>query len=538
MRANVRQFWPFSHGPSTIVDAMTCRVIGPVGGRDPFGPPPASLSSMTGDASPPDDDTIAYLSARDLMTMLTSRSISSREILECYLRRVEHRNDAINVVVTLDADRARAQAAVVDDARAADDQNLGPLAGLPVTIKDSLMVEGTRTTSGAPELADFVADRDADCVASLKRAGAIVYGKTNLPLYAGDVQSFNDVFGTSNNPWDLNRSVGGSSGGSAGALAAGFTSIEVGSDIAGSIRNPAAMCGVVGHKSSYGIVSGRGQIPGPPGTFTEADIAVIGPMTRSVADCRLALDLMVGPNDWNSRAWSLQLPPPRALDPSDLRVAVWADDPYCPVDPQISDAITAVAAELASLGSLVSHTARPEGFDFAKADRTFTQLLGAALSGGWPADVLEEMAQQERDGQQLQGGLGIEGATLRHRGWLSANERRLQMRARWQQFFHDWDVLLAPISPTVAIPHDRSQPMSSRVISVDGRDRPYTDQMKWMGLFGLVYLPATAVPIGLHTSGLPMALQVVGPYLEDHTALAVAELIEQVAGGFQRPPGW
>ena len=499
---------------------------------------PDSLSYMAGDIPSLDDDTIPYLPARELIKLLASKALSSRELLECQLRRVEDRNGEINVVVTLDDERALARADEVDEMRISGGENLGPLAGLPVTIKDSLMVEGTRTTSGAPELADFVADRDADSVAALKQAGAIVYGKTNLPLYAGDVQSFNEVFGTSNNPWSPDRSVGGSSGGSAGALAAGFTSLEIGSDIAGSIRNPAAMCGVVGHKSSYGIVSGRGQIPGPPGTFTEADIAVIGPMARSVADCRMELELMVGPNDWYRPAWSLDLPPPRAASPKDLRVAVWADDPYCPVDPEIVEAIHSIASELASLGSTVSLSARPGGFDFAKADRTFGHLLGAALSGGWPADVLEDMAQRERQGETLEGGLGIEGATLRHRGWLSANERRLQMRARWREFFTDWDVVLAPISPTVAIPHDHGHPMSDRVISVAGRPRPYTDQMKWMGLFGLVYLPATAVPIGLHSSGLPMALQVVGPFLDDLTALAVAEMIEGITDGFQRPPGW
>ena len=484
------------------------------------------------------------------MAALSDRSLSSRELLEHQLRRVEERNSEINVVVTIDAERALRRADEIDTARArgrvgADspsaggaDSSLGPLAGLPITVKDSLMVEGFRTTSGAPELSDFVADHDADSVAGLTGAGAIVYGKTNLPLYAGDVQSFNELFGTSNNPWDPSRSVGGSSGGSAGALAAGFTALEIGSDIAGSIRNPAAMCGVVGHKPSWGIVSGRGQIPGPPGTYTEADIAVIGPMARTVADCRMAFDLMVGPNSWNATAWTLDLPPARRTDPARLRVAVWADDPYCPVDPEIATAVNAVAAALEREGATVSATARPEGFDFARADQIFDDLLGAAVSGGWPAAQIEEMAERRERGERVEGGLGVGGATLRHRGWLSANERRLQMRARWREFFTEWDVVLAPVSPTVAIGHDHSHPMSARIIDVAGERRPYVDQMRWMGLFGVVYLPATAVPIGLHSSGLPVALQVVGPYLEDHTALSAAAMVETITGGFQRPPGW
>ena len=492
----------------------------------------------------PDGDELAFLSAAELAAAIAGREVSAVEALDAALARVEARNDEINLVVTLDAERARRRAEAIDRELAgpADPAHLGPLAGVPITIKDSLMVEGVRTTSGAPELADFVAPVDAVPVARLRAAGAVIYGKTNLPRYAGDVQSFNDVFGTSSNPWDPSRSVGGSSGGSAGALAAGFTPLEVGSDIAGSIRNPAAMCGVVGHKPSYGVVSGRGQIPGPPGTLTQADIAVIGPMARTVDDCEQALDLMAGPDDWHEAAWSLDLPPPRgelAGGRADgLRVAVWATDPYCPVDPEIERAIDGVARELESQGAVVDDTARPAGFDFAKADATFLTLLGGAMCGGYTRPEIEEMAERLRAEGSLPGGLGIEGATIRHREWLTANERRLQMRARWREFFEDWDVLLAPISPTVAIPHDHTHPMTDRTIDVAGQTRSYGDQMRWMGLFGLVYLPATAVPIGLHSTGLPMGLQVVGPFLEDRTCLAAARLIERAGPGFQRPPGW
>ncbi len=483
------------------------------------------------------NDELAYLPALELAAAIRRRQISAREALNAAEARVAARNDEINVVVTLDLERARARADDVDQALISNPSSLGPLAGVPITIKDSLMVEGTRTTSGAPELADHVASVDARSVAGLKAAGAVVFAKTNLPIYAGDVQSFNDVFGTSNNPWDTTRTVGGSSGGSAGALAAGFTPLEIGSDIAGSIRNPAAMCGVVGHKPSYGIVSGRGQIPGPPGTLTQADIAVIGPMARTVADCQLGLELMVGPDEWHDGAWSLHLPLPRHQQPQGLRVAVLATDPYCPVDPEIEQAILAVAGELADRGAHVDLEARPDGFDFAKADATFVTLLGAALCGGYSRAAIEEMADQLRQDGSLDGGLGVEAATIRHREWLTANERRLQMRARWRDFFEQWDVVLAPISPTVAIPHDHSDPMSARRITVAGQDRPYTDQMKWMGLFGAPYLPATAVPISMHSTGLPIGLQVVGPFLEDRTALAVAAMIEETRG-FQRPPNW
>ncbi len=485
-------------------------------------------------------DDIQYLSATQLAARLAARDLSASEALESAVARVEARNEEINVVVTLDLERARAAAAAVDEARTDPKRagELGSLAGVPITIKDSLMVDGVRTTSGAPELSDYVAENDAVCVAALKSAGAVVYGKTNLPIYAGDVQSFNEVFGTSNNPWDTSRSVGGSSGGSAGALAAGFTSLEIGSDIAGSIRNPAAMCGVVGHKPSYGIVSGRGQIPGPPGTLTQADIAVIGPMARTVDDCELALGLMAGADEWHRGAWTLDLPAARTTGADGLRVAVMATDDYCPVDPEIEAAVSATAESLAAQGATVDFEARPEGFDFAKADRTFLSLLGGAMCGAFSRSEIEEMAALIAEQRDVPGGLGIEGATIRHREWLTANERRLQMRAKWREFFEDWDIVLAPISPTVAVPHDHSHPMSERMISVAGEQRPYVDQMKWVGLFGVSYLPATAVPIGQHSSGLPMGLQAVGPFLEDRTCLSAARLIEQSRGGFVRPPGW
>ncbi len=485
-----------------------------------------------------DETSLLYASAEQQMAELRSGRIAARELLELTVQRVDRLNTDFNLVVATNVEAARQEAATIDDDRASGrlDEAQSPLAGLPMTVKDSFMVTGMPTTSGAEELRDYVPERDADTVRRLKSAGAIVFGKTNLPIYAGDVQSFNQVFGTSNNPWDVTKSVGGSSGGSAGALAAGFTALEIGSDIAGSIRNPAGMCGVVGHKPSYGVVSGRGQIPGPPGTLTLGDIAVVGPMARTVADCRNALQLLAGPNDWEAAAWSLQLPPARQVTDSGLRVAVWADDDYCPVDPEIKDAVIAAGESLTQAGAHVDMSARPNGFDFAKADATFEDLLGAALSGSWSPAELEDITDALTEGRPVAGGLGVRGAALRHRTWLSRNERRLQMRQSWLRFFNDWDVVLAPISPTVAIPHDHSDPMSDRTILVTGQERPYTDQLKWMGLFGVVYLPVTTVPVGLHSSGLPIGLQVVGPYLEDHTCLAVAELLEQTMGGFVAPP--
>src|SRR6266545_1176562 len=244
---------------------------------------------------------LAYATAIDLAKKISQREVSSREVLDHFLERVAMLDTPINSVVTIDAKRARAEADAADAALARGEVR-GPLHGVPLTIKDSFQTAGMRTTSGAPELADFVPQEDAWPVASLRAAGAIIFGKTNLPIYAGDLQSYNEVFGTTNNPYDLSRTPGGSSGGSAAALACGFTPLELGSDIGGSIRLPSHMSGVVGHKPSYGIVPAHGQIPGPPGTLTLADLAVAGPMARSIEDLALGLEIMAGPNRWERRA--------------------------------------------------------------------------------------------------------------------------------------------------------------------------------------------------------------------------------------------
>ena len=244
---------------------------------------------------------LAYATTGEVAEAIHKKEISSREAVDYFLARVEALDKTINSVVTIDAERARAEADAADAALARGERR-GPLHGVPMTIKDSYQTKGMRTTSGAPELKDFIPEEDAWPVARLREAGAIIYGKTNLPIYAGDLQSYNEIFGTTNNPHDTTRTPGGSSGGSGAALACGFTPLELGSDIGGSIRLPAHMSGVTGHKPSYGIVPAHGQIPGPPGTLTMADLAVAGPMARSVEDLELGLDIMAGPNRWEQPA--------------------------------------------------------------------------------------------------------------------------------------------------------------------------------------------------------------------------------------------
>jgi amidase len=403
-----------------------------------------------------------------------------------------------------------------------------------MTIKDSFQTAGMRTTSGAPELASFIPTEDAWPVARLREAGAVIFGKTNLPIYAGDLQSYNKVFGTTNNPHDVSRTPGGSSGGSAAALACGFTPLELGSDIGGSIRLPSHMSGIVGHKPSYGIVPAHGQIPGPPGTLTLADLAVAGPMARTIQDLKLGLDIMAGPNRWEKPAWRLELPQPRRPTLKQYRVAAWLDDPACRVEPEVGELLESATQKLGAAGVRVDHDARPE-FTLEKVADTFFALLQAALAGGVPADRLDEYAATVGD---MPAAHTRRLLAMRHRQWLSYNERRLQMRKRWEEFFTQWDAILLPVMPCPAIAHDHSEPMASRIASVGGEQRPYWDLTTWMAPAGACYLPVTVVPVGRLKIGLPIGIQIVGAYLQDRTTLDLAEHLLPLVGGCPRPPGF
>ncbi len=486
-------------------------------------------------AAPVPADDAHYWSTGDAAAAIRAGRISSRDHLELLLDRVERLNPPLNAVVTLDAERARREADAADRALA-EGRDLGPLHGVAMTIKDSFQTIGMRTTSGAPELSGHIPEVDAVPVARLRAAGAVVFGKTNLPIYAGDTQSYNAVFGQTNNPWNLERTPGGSSGGSAAALAAGFTPLELGSDIGGSIRGPASTCGIFGHKPSYGIVPALGQIPGPPGTLTQADIAVAGPMARTAEDLDLGLDILAGPDEWHAPGYRLELTSPRHENLADYRVAVWFEEPSCPIDDVVREQLEAAADALEGAGATVNREARPD-FTFEYATRVFSQLLGAAMCGGFSHDEIEELAVRGVSIDE-EGALAARWASQRHRAWLSANERRLQMRRKWHEFFKHWDAVLLPNLPTTAIPHDHSVPMGARRIAVNGERRPYGEQTLWVGLTGVAYLPATVIPAGTASDGLPVGLQIAGPFLEDRTTLDLGRRLSEQIGGFKRPPGY
>ncbi len=466
-----------------------------------------------------------------LARAIRSKELSSSELLEVYLTRIERLDPNLNAVVTIDADRARRAARAADDAVVHGDE-LGPLHGLPITVKDALETARMRSTGGATELRDHVPTDDAPAVARVREAGAVVFGKTNVPKWSGDSQTHNELFGVTRNPWDPSRSPGGSSGGPAVSVACGFTAFELGTDIGGSIRMPAHFTGICGHKPSFGIVPSRGYLDHVGGGLTEADINVVGPLARSIADLELLLGVLSGADAHRAPAWRLELPVARP----GTRIGAWLDDPGCPVDAEVLTILETAVQLLEEDGAMVDADARPVGFD--ESVSLFHTLVSSAISPGLPDDVLElarqveAIPQQEHENPLLEMGRGT---VLRHRDWILLDERRELLRRQWEAWFSQHDALLCPVGPVAAQPLSEAD-LLTRTMTVNGSTRPANDLIRWPGLIGVAYLPSTVVPVGRTSGGLPVGIQVVGPFLGDRTALAVAGRLEQLTGGFDPPP--
>ena len=470
------------------------------------------------------DDPCLWSATRQAEAIRTGE-LTSSGLLERYLERIARINPDLNAVVTQDVDGARAAAAVADGAVARGDE-LGPLHGLPVTIKDALETKALRSTGGATELQENVPARDAPVVAAVKEAGAIVMGKTNLPRWSGDAQSYNEIFGTTVNPWNKERVPGGSSGGAAAAVAAGLTSFEIGTDIGGSVRFPAAFNGVFGHKPSFGIVPSTGYLDHAEGGTTEADVNVVGPITRSADD----LDLLLGVLLRDEPPWSIELAPPPD-DVRSLRVAAWLDDPFCPVDEEVLAVTRAATAGLEAWGVAVDREARPE-IDPGAASRLGQWLVTAAVTQSIPVDesgdVLESIAAADPRRAAA--------AVVTHRDWLNHHRERESMREKWAEFFERFDAILLPVSFVPPFPHDQEGDFMSRTLICNGEVRPYRDLVGWTILTGMAYLPSTVPPIGLGASGVPIGIQVAGPYGSDRRTIALASQIAEQCGGYQVPP--
>ncbi|MDH2355185.1 amidase [Bradyrhizobium sp. SSUT112] len=482
---------------------------------------------------------ITYATATDLAKMLATGRISACELLDENLARVRQLNPQINAVVALDEEGARRSAKEADAARARG-ASLGPLHGVSMTIKDTFAVTGMTATCGLEPLRDYRPAIDAAAVAKLRAAGAIIFGKTNLPPAAADHQSCNSLFGLTRNPWNGDRTVGGSSGGSAAALGAGFTPLELGSDIGGSIRVPSHFCGVYGHKPSYGIVPLDGHIPPPPGHLSEPELAVVGPLARSAFDLELMLDLITDAPELKRTAYRLALPPARHTDLHDFRVAVWNDAKAYALDGAYAAAIDGLVEDLTRLGVKVDTTARP-AIDPTESFRVYMQTLFGIIGVGVPPPARDEIiagGKAAPEGSYPRMVAEAMGQSLAQ--FADAAEAREKLFRAWRVFFTHYDVLLCPITPTVAFPHDVAlmdlAAQFERRIVVNGQPSPYMDNLMWPGLVTVANLPATAIPTRRLVEGLPAGVQIVGPYLEDRTPLKFAQLLERALGGFIPPP--
>ena len=479
-----------------------------------------------------------YKTVTELVKLIQKKEISSVEILDSLLKRINDKNPQINAVVALDADRAMEKAKKADELTM-QGKSSGPLHGIPMTIKDAYEVEGLVSTGGDPDWKNNIPSKNAEAVQHLVNAGAIIFGKTNVPYHSADIQSYNEIYGTSNNPWDLERTPGGSSGGSAASLASGMSPLELGSDIGGSIRTPAHFCGVYGHKPTYNIVSEVGHLPPPPGfILTGNGLSVAGPLARSPEDLEIAMKVLAAPQAQDCIAWSIKLPEPKINDVKKLKVAVWPEEKSAEIDEQIRNLIDETAEDLRSAGAKVEMVSPP--FTFDQVDDIYSKLVHPVMSAGGDKETLasvDTLALDLKDEDFSELAKIARGTSLRARDYVVNNARRHFIKQKWQSFFNEYDVMLSPVCAVPAIKHNHA-PLIDRTITVNGKEKQYWHTTIWAGPVVMANLPSTSVPIGLTKEGLPVNLQVIGPHLHDLTCIEVSKMIRDIRGGFRIPPGF
>ncbi len=480
---------------------------------------------------------IVFKSALAQGRMLRSRKISAKELLQENLDQFTRHNAKINAVIITDLDRAH-EAAVAADRRLSHGKALSVLDGVAMTAKESFDWKGLPSTWGDPALHDNIAAQDAVALQRLADAGAVPYGKTNVPLALSDWQSFNAIHGTTNNPWDVTRTPGGSSGGAAAALATGMSALEIGSDIGASIRNPAHYCGIYGHKPTYGVVPYRGHLM--PGSVSISDITVAGPMARSARDLTAMLKILAGSEGIESRGRPVALPSALQNTLKEFRVAIRLDSEVSEVDAPLRGLLEKLAQFLSKKTRKLSFSARPD-FSDAEAFENFITLLRATSTKRMADDEIATAAEKARRLDPDDKGyvaMMTRAFGMSHGAWLRANERRHQLALIWDQFFDDWDVLLCPAAASAAWPHDHVGERHERFITVNGKKVSTIDQRFWAGYSGNFYLPSTVAPMGLTATGLPCGVQIITRAYGDYTSLRFAELLEREYYGFVPPPGY
>ena len=480
---------------------------------------------------------LTFASALEAARAIRRGDISSLELTRYILERIEQYNPALNAVITILRDDALDRARAADEALAKGEL-WGPLHGVPCTVKDTFEIAGVLTTAGSPELASYVPKKDAVVVARLRAAGAVIIGHTNAPLMAGDWQSYNEIFGTTNNPWDLTRTPGGSTGGGAAALAAGLSYISIGSDIGGSIRIPAHFCGVYGHKPSLNVVPVRGHIPPPPGTLRPpADLAVAGPLARTAADLKVALDIFGGPDPEEAIAYSWTLPPARGTRLSDYQIGYVIDDPLCPISSNVKEVLVKTIEALREVGVRLEE-GWPPGVDLAEQYDTYRFLLWSTFAYELRDDQIDEVRERAANQDGSDEAIEAWAWTAPYKHFQAASKARIAARVVWQEYFHTHDAFLLPTAFVPAFLHDHSEPQIERKLSAPEGPRPYFDLLFWISFATLTGLPATTAPIGLTSEGIPVGIQIMGSYLEDATPIDIAGKLADVVGGFRPPEGY
>ena len=454
---------------------------------------------------------------------LADGTITSAGLLEAYVAHYENVNGPLNAVIRTDLETARATACDIDERRSKG-AGIGPLQGLPMTVKDCLDVDGLPAVCGLPALVNREpAVADATVVARLKEAGAVIWGKTNTPMMAGDVQTYNKPFGVTNHPLDEGRSPGGSSGGSAAALAAHMTALEVGSDIGGSLRNPAHYSGVCGFKPTYGLLPTTGHVPPKPDTNAPfpPDLAVVGPMARNVKDLRLLMEVLSEgrvPVSQNKRKIE------------NLNIGVWSKEDGFPLSAACSDALLYARHVLESAGARTAD-ARPD-IDMQRLLDTYLDLLCPIMLSEMPGvakgifRVLRPLLSLLNRGRRYSFLNVLIKGVARESEIDLARQVRSEMKQACAEFFRTRDILICLVTATPALPHNNKGLPHGRKIDVDGETVPYFHQVDWIALATACHLPAAVIPVSRTANGLPVGVQLIGPEGADADVLEIANLFE------------
>ena len=483
---------------------------------------------------------IVFMPAHELARTIRERRLSSREVLEAHLRQIKRYNPSVNAIVTLDEERAWQRAQQADDALGRGEV-WGPLHGVPVTIKDSFETAGLRTTSSYHRLIDYVPEQDASAVARLRQAGAIILGKTNVPRQSMDIQTVSPIFGRTNNPWDLERTPGGSTGGGAAAVASGMSPLELGSDLGGSIRIPAHFCGILGLKPTDNLVPISGHIVSLPGKPRRTrQMLVAGPLARSVEDLALSLAIVAGPNgrDWEVPPVCLGQPVERSL--RDLRIA-WSDDFDVAVSSDTRDPLAKLAGLLKPLGCRVERC-NPPDFDFGLAWQAYAELLGAELHLDIPQYLCKgaPLASALMFGDEPTQRAMMRGLSMDMRAYAAALTQRDLLIGALDRFLTDWDAWICPVTAGPAFTHRRpSIQRPGEPMEIDGSQVSYwRRKVCFITVFSLTGNPVVTMPLAQTADGLPIGMQAVGRRWHDMDLLSVAASLAAITGPFPKPPGY